>query len=155
MWRCACDCGGETVVMSTNMFRTDGKSTKSCGCLHREVTATDTPYLCDFKVAPLQGFRTSQKKKPYPWSLTFEQYREIVTKPCHYCGAPPSQKTKNVGHLKNGIDRVDSSVGYHFANCVPCCARCNVMKGAASVVDFLAHVARIHEFSVKKVPPNV
>jgi len=37
MWKCKCDCGGEKVVQSNNLFRDSG--TKSCGCLRREANA--------------------------------------------------------------------------------------------------------------------
>lgn len=34
-WRCRCDCGRETVVMG-QLLRSG--QTRSCGCLHRDVT---------------------------------------------------------------------------------------------------------------------
>ncbi len=37
MWRCVCDCGGEKIVQSNNLFRATG--TKSCGCLLRDANA--------------------------------------------------------------------------------------------------------------------
>jgi len=37
LWRCKCDCGGETIVQSNNLTREAG--TKSCGCLRREAAA--------------------------------------------------------------------------------------------------------------------
>lgn len=150
MWRCSCDCGRETVVLSTNLLRADSKGTKSCGCLHKDRTRSKNPLLSDYKQALRQTFKLRTRGKKLPWTLTFEQYHAIVSKPCAYCDAAPSQATKVVGQFKNGIDRVDSSVGYHAPNCVPCCARCNVMKGAMTVADFLQHVARIYSHSVRE-----
>ena len=34
-WRCRCDCGNEVVVIG---YRLRGGQTRSCGCLHRDVT---------------------------------------------------------------------------------------------------------------------
>ena len=35
---------------------------------------------------------------------------------------------KTMGRKLNGVDRVDSAVGYSESNCVSCCATCNMMK---------------------------
>lgn len=146
-WLCVCDCGRETVVDPANLTRADGKGTQSCGCLHKERVRSKNPLLSDYKQARRQTFRLrTRPNRKLTWDLTFEQYHAIVTKPCAYCGSPPSQETKVVGVLKNGIDRVDSSGGYHAENCVPCCATCNVMKGPRTVSEFMDHVKKIHDF---------
>lgn len=36
-WRCACDCGGQAIAMTSNLRR---GNTTSCGCRQREVTVT-------------------------------------------------------------------------------------------------------------------
>src|SRR5690606_14087674 len=36
-WRCVCDCGSVVEVLSVNLR--DSATTKSCGCLHREMSA--------------------------------------------------------------------------------------------------------------------
>jgi hypothetical protein len=43
----------------------------------------------------------------------------------------------------NGIDRVDSSMGYVAGNVVPCCSTCNRMKLDHSYDDFIAHIKKI------------
>lgn len=48
-----------------------------------------------------------------------------------------------------GIDRVDSDKPYEIDNCVPCCTKCNFMKQAHSVEDFLNHVEAIYKFRIK------
>jgi hypothetical protein len=41
MYLCQCDCGGSCEVMSSGLIRGDTRSTRSCGCLKREIaTAT-------------------------------------------------------------------------------------------------------------------
>lgn len=50
--------------------------------------------------------------------LTFEEFKNIISKPCHYCGE----------HSKFGIDRADNSIGYTFDNCRSCCWKCNKTK---------------------------
>merc|ERR1719331_3269232 len=75
-------------------------------------------------------------------SLTNEQFREIVNKPCYYCGKPTAD-----GHY-NGLDRLDSTVRvYNAGSCVSCCGTCNVMKYRWSVQEFLDHCLRVAIFA--------
>lgn len=41
----------------------------------------------------------------------------------------------------NGVDRLDSSMGYTPDNCVPCCWECNNMKGASLTEEEMMAVA--------------
>ena len=43
----------------------------------------------------------------------------------------------------NGIDRIDSTLGYTSANTVPCCSLCNSMKSTLSPDNFIAHIKQI------------
>lgn len=67
---------------------------------------------------------TYTKKKKIQLSLTFEQYKEIITDPCDYCSVT------NIG-TGYGLDKVipDSDLGYDIANVVSCCSTCNQIKG--------------------------
>ena len=58
---------------------------------------------------------------------------------CHYCGVSGP----------NGIDRIDSSLGYSRNNCVPCCKHCNYVKGNLSMNDFQIWVKRFVTFQAK------
>lgn len=51
----------------------------------------------------------------------------------------------------NGLDRLDSSLPHLRSNVVPCCQRCNWMKGKFSVSDFLNHIERIMKCQTKKI----
>ena len=42
-----------------------------------------------------------------------------------------------------GIDRIDSSVGYIYSNCTPCCSECNFMKQSSSVEEFEKQIIKI------------
>jgi hypothetical protein len=71
-------------------------------------------------------------------TITKDDYAQLITKPCHYCGGfLPSS-----GH---GIDRIDSSFGYIPDNCRPCCSVCNYAKRAMSEVDFKTWIVRVYE----------
>ena len=96
-------------------------------------------------------YRHSAKKRGYCFELTREQFAELTKQNCWYCGVKPSQikhedrrKSLHRGfYLYNGIDRMDNNQGYTEANCIPCCSRCNKMKGILSGEDFIGQVRRI------------
>lgn len=47
--------------------------------------------------------------------------------------------------LYNGIDRVDSSLGYTVDNVVPCCKLCNQAKNNLSKQEFVDWVKRVYD----------
>lgn len=49
----------------------------------------------------------------------------------------------------NGIDRVDSNIGYTKDNSVPCCKYCNFAKHTMSEDDFYVWVKRVYEYNFK------
>ena len=59
----------------------------------------------------------------------------LKTRKCHYCGSEKS----------NGIDRIDSSLGYLPDNVLPCCKICNYMKNNHSYKFFVEHIKKIVE----------
>lgn len=66
--------------------------------------------------------------------------KEIINKECFYC----SYKDEK---MYNGIDKIDSSLGYIKDNCVACCAICNYMKNTMDVGSFLRKVREIAIFN--------
>ena len=77
-------------------------------------------------------------KRGYDMLLTFEEFSEIVSKPCKYCG-----ESKEI----IGVDRMDNSVGYTVENSTPCCKICNMMKHAMELEKFLLHIQKIANHS--------
>ena len=75
------------------------------------------------------------------FDLSLEQFRDIVSKFCVYCGKPSIK-----GEL-NGIDRVDNSKGYVAGNCLPCCKWCNRMKLTYGKEEFEKHLYRMSIFN--------
>ena len=56
--------------------------------------------------------------------LSREFYENLITLPCHYCGAVRPSTS-----LSLWIDRLDNSKGYLVDNVAPCCPKCNKIKG--------------------------
>jgi len=82
-----------------------------------------------------RAMKGSAKKRDYPVEINLEEFTEIVSNPCVYCG----EDNKRIG-----IDRIDNSKGYTLENSAPCCAICNMMKKTMSVDDLKDHIKKIY-----------
>lgn len=140
--KCLCDCGNYTFV---DKCKISNGVTTSCGCKLEKVrkgfgsrlklnygeSAFNETYGVYKKNAELRG---------YSFELTKEQFKEIITKPCIYCGENLTQtkiKPKCFGNFKyTGIDRYDNTKGYTLENAVPCCAKCNRIKTDMNIEEF-------------------
>ncbi len=90
----------------------------------------------------LKLYQSSAFKRGYAWELTEEKAIGLMVSSCHYCGCEPG--THNQNGL-NGIDRIINSDGYVDGNVVPCCGKCNMMKGQRAPDEFIGHVFSIAE----------
>jgi hypothetical protein len=88
-------------------------------------------------------YRYRAKKRRLRFELTKEQFEKLVTQECSYCETLP-------GINFNGVDRVDSNLGYVFSNCVSACKVCNRWKSDMALKQFVMFVKAIYEKSVKK-----
>ena len=93
-----------------------------------------------------------------PMNLKFEEFNQLIGQDCFYCGAKPTiheslidRSNKSEPMLKhNGIDRLDSTIGYEKDNCVPCCYICNRAKAQLNTKEFLAHIEKIYNHRIKE-----
>jgi len=84
----------------------------------------------------------SAERRGILFDISLDVFTEHINKDCYYCGQSAIPK-------RNGIDRIDNSKGYVSDNIVPCCFRCNQLKGKLSVNDFYNHIIKILEYAVK------
>lgn len=164
LWLCRCDCGRELVVRGSNLIT---KNTKSCGCLAKEVQITlgknlprrILPLGHAQKNSVLALYKCRAKRKGYDWNLTEEQFENLVSGECHYCGDIPANKACRVGSngafIYNGIDRLDNSKGYECDNVVSCCKICNFAKNDMNYGEFMTWIARVttKALAKKSKPP--
>ncbi len=149
-WHCRClDCGRE-FVSSTRMINSKG----SCIC---KSVARRFKRKNEFSPAMnsvIWQYRRSAQKRGLPFDLTPTDAYRIFHSPCHYCGRVPSQvrRTENHEFWYNGIDRVDSSVGYVRGNVVPCCKICNLRKGKLSASEFRDWVTSVYRTFCRRRP---
>ena len=67
------------------------------------------------------AYKSNAKSMGREFDLTLEEFDHLTQQPCTFCGS-----TEN-GH--RGLDRYDNSKGYTEDNVVPCCSKCNYLKG--------------------------
>ena len=97
------------------------------------------------------------KRRGYEYKLSFEEYKDIVTKPCYWCGIEPplkNPKGERVPTLPapaHGIDRLDNTIGYTYDNCVSSCQTCNVAKNNSSAIEFRSWIERVYANQFQEV----
>jgi 5-methylcytosine-specific restriction endonuclease McrA len=144
-WLCKCDCGNETIATGHSLRRTGSKARKSCGCLaEKNIEDTGINRLISY-------YMTKCNSKKREFGLTRKQFITLIKGNCFYCNIPPSQvlkrlKTDKIQVVYNGIDRLDSSIGYVNENCVSACRYCNQAKSTLSIDQFKDHIKRIYQW---------
>ena len=147
--KCLCDCGNIADVRKEKVLR---GHTKSCGCLLKETQKNlGNKFKKAFGEAAFNecyyAYKKSAKQRNYSFELSKEEFKEIITQPCIYCGESLTQekraKGKNGTFKYTGIDRYDNSKGYVVDNCVPCCQKCNRIKGNMSIEEMLNRLEQI------------
>jgi hypothetical protein len=130
-----CETLGCDGVFSANSYLY-GDNTRCISCIRK-----NRPYENQWR--RLIGKRASEIRQDIP--LTYDQFAKLCRLPnCFYCLSPllRSRHSGDPGSLAIYLDRVDSKGTYIAGNVVPCCGRCNKVKGAwLSGHDFLAIVA--------------
>jgi hypothetical protein len=152
IWLCLCDCGSYTEARGAELR---SGHVKSCGCLAKERALEKVELMAIANRLPpgeaylrdtIRAYKTGAADRGLEWSLTDDDCRSLIYRPCFYCEAEPSATTskKYRGSVANGIDRVDNTKGYTIANCVSCCRRCNYAKHINSLEDFAVWVRSVY-----------
>ncbi len=144
IYECLCECGNITEVHRASLVR---GYTLSCGCYNRDkqLSAHGVASFNNY----LKGYKNSALKRGYVFELTNEQFREVISKDCVACGAPPkeiSRKTKKYSATPiraNGVDRIDNDKGYTSGNVQPMCSPCNKAKSTMGDEDFKKWMTQI------------
>ncbi len=156
-WGCICDCGEKIAVRSREL---DRGHTRSCGCLQAETRANypgrnKLPYGHASRNELLGSYKKSAKERGIPWELEEQEFFDIVSAPCTYCGiAPQSVRKPNKGvngeYIYSGVDRIDNALGYTTGNVTSCCWNCNRAKGEMGIVEFLDWYERIAAYDAAR-----
>lgn len=159
-----CDCGKPTTLRATRVVC--GR-VKSCGCHVESVWDSLRGH------GPSQAWlrwnkhvEFSAKVRNLEYSLSLDQVKHLCSMNCTYCGAAPrvwmNYANEYVRALRkrgavpkpeiaaekiiylNGLDRVDSNLGYTPDNVVPCCPTCNYAKSDTPLEDFRNWIRKVY-----------
>lgn len=153
---CWCDCGNKSMPTASSVL---AETSKSCGCTH----GVNSKPRSDIKPNGESAFnymfltyKRNARLREYSFDIEREEFRNLVKQECFYCGCPPlnevkyKKKVNNADPFRsNGLDRVNSSLGYSLDNVVPCCKHCNVAKASMSQAEFLDLISRIYNKRIK------
>ena len=147
MANCLCSCGTEKLVYTRNLTR---GASNNCGCLTRKIQGLNSRK--NFGEALLNRligtYKNNAKNRKLVFELNAKQLYNLFKGNCYYCGIPPSKLTTSSKHygfiIWNGIDRLNSRVGYTSNNCVSCCETCNFLKSDYSEEEFMSIINKIY-----------
>jgi hypothetical protein len=88
------------------------------------------------------NYKRSAETKHLEFTLTQENFMDIVILPCYYCGIIQPKGF-------NGLDRLLSMDGYTVNNVVSCCEMCNMMKKCSTPTIFVNRVTHISVYNKK------
>lgn len=101
-------------------------------------------------------YKANAKTRNLEFNLTKDQVLNIMLKECNYCGDLPLETLSskrnnrtNIPFLHNGLDRIDSKIGYTINNVVSCCGTCNLMKNKFNLNIFFDKVTKIYNKCLK------
>lgn len=143
-WNCRCECGIEKIIRAASL---KNGTSRSCGCLLKDVQRQrlQLPKGVAAFNALYSKYKSRATERGLLFKLNREQFRILTQQPCFYCNDSPKHIMKaKASHFRyNGIDRVDSSIGYLENNVVPCCGLCNRMKMKLHRNDFIEQILKI------------
>jgi len=87
----------------------------------------------------INWIKSTAIKRDLTWDLDPVEAFELIIKPCHYCGIEVK-----FPETRNGLDRVDNTIGYCKSNVVPCCYPCNIAKHEMNEIDFKSLIINIY-----------
>ena len=140
---CRCKCGNESNYYDSRLRKGYNKECKSCAYKKRPqslIRRTGFERLFDLCIYG----RSRRNGRVLEVTLTMDEFIQISSQDCTYCGEPPRKRKYADTIYANGIDRKNPDLGYTYENSTACCARCNFMKGTLQVDEFINQINKIY-----------
>jgi len=91
------------------------------------------------------SYRRNAKKDSRDFTITKNEFKNIVLDKCYYCGVESRDSVKiSSRHKINGIDRIDNEKGYTLDNCRTCCWTCNRCKASMTLEEFSTWIFKVY-----------
>jgi hypothetical protein len=132
-----CDCGYEAWSFLSNLSSHKSQGCRSC----MFKTPQHKTYLLVLRTASRRSLK---------WDLSEKEWVDLAIKNCYYCDSPPNNMIANYGFKYNGLDRIDSSLGYSLTNVVTCCKLCNRAKSDMPQQEFYDWIKRAYGKIISK-----
>lgn len=88
------------------------------------------------------NIKQKAKARGKNWSLSKHETAALIVQNCSYCGSEPNPY--------NGIDRINSELGYDLQNTTTCCFTCNSAKGNKTVDEFQDWIEKAYKHNFKE-----
>lgn len=132
-----CDCGSVTECSVSEVK--NGYKLGCNSCKGTRQSTNRTKLDIDTSVNSAYAKIKSQARiRNIEFSLDRDTARILMTSPCNYCGVLGSSYKIRTASV-NGIDRIDSSIGYIGGNVVACCKKCNLAKHTMGAQEYIDH----------------
>lgn len=145
-WRCKCKCGNIREVAGGAL---KSGNSKSCGCYRIEIASQVLDNNEAIKNELFYRYKKRAEQKKIAFDLTYENFLNLIDKSCFYCGVEQGNikksKTDSPDYEYNGVDRVDSNLGYTLGNVRTCCKDCNYAKNVLSEQEFIILINNIYK----------
>lgn len=84
-------------------------------------------------------------------SISLEEYSALmdVNKNCHYCD--DKLNIDKFHGKRHCLDRKDNSLGYHINNVVPCCFKCNWVKGSKLTYNEMLILGAVRKNDLQRI----
>jgi hypothetical protein len=160
-WICLCKCGGEKRFWKPSMI---GRQ-KTCGCGMDDAGFTAKQRRS--MTSRMNGYKAGAKKRKLEWGLSYFEFARVASGKCFYCNAEPKiwdcvsgapsvrKDCPNINPEEykikfNGVDRLNSDIGYVSDNVVSCCVKCNRAKSDLTIEEFRNLIERIYTWLFQK-----
>lgn len=149
---CQCECGSPVKSIWKASLLDKKKPTLSCGCIVREKAG----FISDRSIAlkkllyiKMKDRHVNQLNDVEETFIAFDSFVAKCDEPCYYCGKEKTSflKDRRTNYILeyNGLDRLNSNMGYREENTVAACKFCNIAKAEMSVDEFRDFLVRIHK----------
>lgn len=155
-YECECVCGRIFISRADHIKK---GSCKSCGCLTIELSAAG--HRLPNNQAAIndlyRGYISGAKNRNLEFNLSIGKFEELIFKDCFYCGTSPAMRVWKVAKESpyvlsaNGVDRINSDIGYVEGNCVSCCPQCNYAKSDLTIGDFRKWIAQVVAHNAQEI----
>jgi hypothetical protein len=95
-------------------------------------------YFRNYTSCNYTKYKRQSGERNIEFSLSEIEFYNIIQNDCYLCGKIIS------GSHNNGIDRIDSNIGYFYNNCKSCCGTCNYLKNNYQLYNLLNKMLNIY-----------